>query len=59
MKSKTFFSFLLILLLTAGIASAETAIKQIYFTKKTSLNYPATYTFRLSLWDSETEGNEA
>ncbi len=59
MKSRFFFTFFLTLLLMASIASAENAIKQLYFTKKTSLNYPATYTFRLSLWDSEAEGNEA
>ena len=59
MKSRMFLSFFLILLWMASTAFAETAIKQIYFTKKTSLNYPATYTFRLSLWDSEAEGNEA
>jgi hypothetical protein len=59
MKSRWFFSFFPIFALMANIASAETAIKQIYFTKKTSLTYPATYTFRLSLWDSETAGNEA
>jgi len=58
MKSRLFSTFFVIFFL-ASLASAETAIKQIYFTKKTSLNYPATYTFRLSLWDSETEGNEA
>jgi hypothetical protein len=44
--------------LTPTFAIADPVIKEIYYQKKTSLAYPATYTFRFSLWDAEVGGNE-
>ena len=44
--------------MTPTFAIADPVIKEIYYQKKTSLAYPATYTFRFSLWDAEVGGNE-
>lgn len=39
-------------------ANAAPVDQQIQYSKKTTLTYPRTYTFRFSLWDDETLGTE-
>jgi len=41
MKCRLFLAGFLVLSILVSMASAETAIKQLYFTKKTPLTYPA------------------
>jgi hypothetical protein len=37
-------------------AYSASVVKQIYYQKKTTLTYPKAYTFRFSLWDTDTGG---
>jgi hypothetical protein len=58
MKRRTWVSILAaaaILLLIQGEPWADPVIKEIYYQKKTTLSYPATRTFRFSLWLTETD----
>jgi len=43
---------MLMVLVGATVAWGEPIAKEIYYQKKTTLAYPATYTFRFSLWDT-------
>ena len=47
-------------MLCFGLASAwcESVLNELYYEKKTTLDYPATYNFRFSLWSDETAGAE-
>ena len=49
-----------VFLLCLGLASAwcEPVVNEMYYQKNTPLAYPATYNFRFSLWDQESEGIE-
>jgi hypothetical protein len=46
------------LLLVVTSAWGDPVAKDLYYLKKTVLSYPATYTFRFSLWNADTEGTE-
>jgi hypothetical protein len=52
MKRKIFVVSILMVLVGATVAWGEPIAKEIYYQKKTTLAYPATYTFRFSLWDA-------
>lgn len=57
---KKIYVYLMIVSLFIGLTSAwgEDIKEEIYFTKKTSLPVPATYTFKFSLWDTQIGGTE-
>ena len=46
-------------LLFATVAWGDPVVKELYYSMKTSLAYPATYTFRFSLCTTETDGTKA
>ena len=50
--------FILIALFLAEATYAEPVHKKFYYKKKTNLAYPATYSFRFSLWTTDTGGTE-
>jgi hypothetical protein len=61
MKQKSWISIsvaVAILLLLQGQPWAAPIIKEIYYQKKITLFYPATRTFRFSLWLTETGGTD-
>jgi hypothetical protein len=47
----------LALLFVVGFVQADLVENLIQYSKKTTLNYPKTYTMKFSLWDAETLGN--
>jgi len=55
------FALLTVLFLLLAVTSicAEPVKKELYYEKKTTLNYPAKYTLRFSLWNLESGGDEA
>ena len=62
MKRRAWISILAavaILLLIQGELWADPIIKEIYYQKKTTLSYPATRTFRFSLWLTDTGGTDS
>jgi hypothetical protein len=56
MKKKLFVVSMLIVLVGATVAWGEPIAKEIYYQKKTTLAYPATYSFKFSLWDTPDVG---
>jgi hypothetical protein len=52
MKRICYFALAAVFLLGCNAIATAAPMKQILFTKKTNLAFPATYTFRFSLWDS-------
>jgi hypothetical protein len=54
MTRRLFVVSMVMVLVGATVAWAEPIAREIYYQKKTTLAYPATYTFRLSLWDTGT-----
>ena len=55
MRRGLFFTAGIVFLLCFGLVSAwcDPVIQELYYQKKTTLAYPATYTFRFSLWNKE------
>jgi hypothetical protein len=52
MKRKLFVVSMLMLLIGATVAWGEPIANEVYFEKKTTLAYPATYTLKFSLWNA-------
>jgi len=52
MKRICYFALAAVFLLGCNAIATAAPVKEILYTKKTTLVYPATYTFRFSLWDS-------
>ncbi len=57
MERKLFVVSMLVILVGATVAWGEPIAKEIYYQKKTTLAYPAIYTFRFSLWNVATGGD--
>ena len=58
MKRAFMVCFTAILVVGPGLAWSEPVQKQIYYTKKTGLSFPGTYTLRFTLRDAETGGTQ-
>jgi hypothetical protein len=56
MKRKLFGLAISMVLVGAAVAWGEPVATEIYYQKKTSLAYPATYSFKFSLWDTPDVG---
>jgi len=56
MKRKLFVVSILMVLVGASVVWGEPIAREIYYQKKTTLAYPAIYSFKFSLWNSGTAG---
>jgi len=57
MKKKFYVLVLVLFVLFFSLTSWAAPLKEIYYTKKTTLAYPKNYIIRFSLWDDPTSGN--